>query len=106
MSYTGGTAQTPGMHDRLQAELDLLFPQNDANVAAKRVQPVVLEGGWSGASLIGSEWEWQSLDSDTAAAQAAAKLSRHPAHQRGYQPTWAAETGGGTYIRASTIHKA
>ena len=94
------------MRERLQSELDSLSSQKDANMGAVMVHPVVLEGGWSGASLIGSEWEWQSLDSDTAAAQAAAKLSRHPAHQRGYQPTWAAETGGGTYIRASAIHKA
>ncbi len=118
----GGTAQTTGMRERLQAELDSKTFQQDTIVRAS-VHPVLPEGGWSGGSLIGSNWDWtvQSdyagtlcngdtsaqgaatavLESSAAAKQATATLRSRSARVRGYHPTWSAETDGGTYIVAA-----
>jgi len=60
VAVIGGSSAIPGLHDRLEAELQKLEPAVDGDGAPpRRVLPFMREAAWVGASLVGANFDPQ-----------------------------------------------
>ena len=91
IALAGGTAQVPGLRERLETETERLMSETKVCVL-----PVVAEAGWSGGSLMAAvdvSWDQPGVQQATWEGKWGADAVVKPPNERGYQPTWSVEVG-------------